>query len=139
MSQDRPSALVLAGAVFVGAALGTAVRAYAAAAWPATPGAWPWTIFVINLAGSVALGMLLGALATSDGQLRRWTVVRAGVGTGVIGGFTTYSTFVVEVVDLVRAGHPWLGGGYALVSVVAGVVCAGVGLSCGQWLAGRAR
>lgn len=102
-------------------------------AWPAGPGAFPWTTFWINVCGSLLLGLLLEAIAESgrDAGWRRG--LRLGVGTGVIGGFTTYSTFSVETVLLLRSGHWLLATGYALASVVTGVVAAMLGVRLVRW------
>ncbi len=125
----RPSFLLLA---LLGGAVGTTVRAWLEGAFPASPGAWPWTTFGINLGGSFLLGLLQEALSRSgpdEGWRRR---VRVGVGTGVIGGFTTYSTFIVEVDLLVRGGSTWTGAAYAVVSVVVGLGCALAGILLAQ-------
>jgi CrcB protein len=119
--------LGLAGVVAVGGAVGTLARWLLESAFAPEPGEWPWTTFWINVGGSLLLGVLLEWLLRSgpDGGPRRG--VRLGVGTGMIGGFTTYSTFVLETVDLARDGHAVLGAAYALVSITLGVVAAGAG------------
>ena len=121
--------------VLVGGAFGTAVRAALESAFPAQPGAWPWTTFAINVSGSFLLGLLLETLSRRgpDAGLRRY--LRLGVGTGVMGGYTTYSTFAVETVRLLGLGGAatFLGIGYALGSVVLGLLAA----SAGMWLAAR--
>ena len=121
--------------VLVGGAFGTAVRAALESAFPAQPGAWPWTTFAINVSGSFLLGLLLETLSRRgpDAGLRRY--LRLGVGTGVMGGYTTYSTFAVETVRLLGLGGAatFLGIGYALGSVVLGLLAA----FAGMWLAAR--
>ena len=120
--------LRLAALVAVGGAVGTSARAALETAFAPEPGAWPWTTFAINVVGSFVLGVLLESLVRSgpdDGWRRR---ARLGLGTGVLGGFTTYSTFALEVDRLVGAGHAVTGVAYALVSVVVGVVAAGAGI-----------
>ena len=119
--------------IFLGAASGTTARSLLEGAWPATPGAFPWTTFSINVCGSLLLGMLLEAIAESgrDAGWRRG--LRLGVGTGVLGGFTTYSTFSVETVLLLRSGHWLLATGYALASVVTGVGAAMLGVRLVRW------
>jgi fluoride exporter len=114
--------------ILIGGMAGTAVRAGLEAAWPPASGQWPWTTFCINITGSLALGALLEFLgAGSDDGWRR--SVRLGVGTGVLGGYTTYSTFSVETVELLRAGQ-WLPGlGYAAASVVGGVAAAAAAIA----------
>jgi len=118
--------------ILLGGAVGTSVRAWLEGAWPAQPGAWPWTTFWINIGGSLLLGLLLEGLAVSgpDAGWRRG--VRLGVGTGVLGGFTTYSTFAVESVERLRDGSWPVGATYALVSVVVGILAAGAGLRLGR-------
>lgn len=119
------------GLVVAGGAVGTAVRAALENEFPAQPGSWPWTTFVINVTGAFLLGTLLGHLtsAGADEGLRR--DVRLGVGTGVMGGFTTYSTFMVEVDSLLRSGHLGTGALYAGVGVLVGLLAAAAGLSLG--------
>ncbi|MDQ7992753.1 MAG: CrcB family protein [Propionicimonas sp.] len=119
--------------VGIGGGLGTLLRWSLESAYPAIPGSWPWATFVINLTGALALGALLEGLAAAGPDTGRRRAVRLGVGTGVLGGYTTYSTFAVESVRLVGAGQGWLALGYALGSVLAGVACA----AAGSWLVRR--
>lgn len=123
-TSTRPDLLIL---VFVGGATGTAVRWALEARFGAPAGSWPWATLAINLTGSFLLGGVLEALAATgpdSGWRRR---VRLGVGTGVLGGFTTYSTFSVETVNLIRAGLAWQGLAYGVASVTAGIVLAFTG------------
>ncbi len=111
----------------LGGMIGTAARASLELAFPAPDGGWPWTTFWINLAGSALLGALLEWLALGDDQGWRRSM-RLGVGTGLIGGFTTYSTFSLETASLFQAGHGGLALGYALSSVILGVAAAAGGI-----------
>ena len=121
--------------VFAGGVLGTAVRAALESALPAQPGGWPWTTFAINVSGSFLLGLLLETLSRRgpDAGLRRY--LRLGLGTGVMGGYTTYSTFAVEAVRLLGlgGGAVFVGLGYALGSVLLGLAAA----FAGMWVATR--
>lgn len=121
--------------VFAGGVLGTAVRAALEAAMPAQPGGWPWATFAINVSGSFLLGLLLETLSRRgpDAGLRRY--LRLGLGTGVMGGYTTYSTFAVETVRLfaLGGGAVFVGLGYALGSVLLGLA----GAFAGMWVATR--
>lgn len=120
--------LVLLGLVFVGGVCGTWVRAELSNRFPDAADAWPWTTFWINVSGAFVLGVLLGLLARlgdDSGWRRR---ARLGVGTGVLGGYTTYSTFAVEVVERQRDSLILLSTGYALASLVCGVLAAAIGL-----------
>ena len=119
--------------VAAGGCAGTLVRAVLEQAWPAAPGRLPTTTLVINVVGALALGLLLGALGERRPRLR------LALGTGVLGGLTTHSTFILESHRLLTSGgdggHPVLGAAYLVGSMVAGLVAAGLGL----WLAGRLR
>lgn len=115
--------------IMLGGALGTAARAGLESALPAAPAALPWTTLAINLAGSYVLGLLLEVLsaAGSDRGARRG--IRLTLGTGILGGFTTYSTFMVETADRLRDGHALIALAYLVGSVVAGLLAAGLGIT----------
>lgn len=89
----------------------------------------PWVTFAINVAGSLLLGVVVGWL---DDRHPR---VRAFLGTGVLGGFTTYSAFAVETALWVST--PMLAFGLAAASVVGGVAGAIAGLFVGRRIADR--
>ena len=130
----RPAVLPpsLIALVFAGGTLGTFIRASLESAFPTAHGAWPWATFWINLTGSLFLGFFLEAMALSgpvEGWRRR---VRLTVGTGITGGYTTYSTFIVESDQLLRGGHGLVGAAYALVSVFLGVLLALCGIVLAQ-------
>jgi len=121
----RPGLLAL---VWWGGAIGTLLRHAIEQAIPVAPGQWPWATFGINVSGSFVLGALLGGLARSGPDHGWRRTARLGVGTGFCGGFTTYSTFIVEVDTLARGGWAATGAAYALVSVVLGVAAALTGM-----------
>lgn len=114
--------------VAAGGFVGTLLRASLAAALPASHSSWPWATFGVNVIGAFALGLLLALVAReSDAGWRRR--VRLGVGTGALGGFTTYSSLAVEIVQRDQA---MLGLVYAVVSVGLGVAAALAGLRVGR-------
>jgi CrcB protein len=119
--------------IFVGAALGTTLRWSLGSAFPSAPGQWPWVTFWINVSGSLLLGALLEGIAESGRDTGWRRGLRLGVGTGVLGGFTTYSAFALETVLLLRSGHWLLAAGYALGSVLTGVLGALVGVRLVRW------
>ena len=117
----RPSLL---GLVALGGTAGTALRHALETAFGAPPGEFPWATFGINVSGALLLGALLEALslAIADGGRRR--ALQLTLGTGLLGGYTTYSTFDVETVTLGRRGEPALAAAYAGASIVAGFLAA---------------
>lgn len=119
---------LLLGTVFLGGACGTAVRSLLEDAFSGPTSSWPWITFAINAIGAFALGFLLEALVRTGEDAGGSRLVRLGVGTGVLGGFTTYSTFMVETTKL-----PWLlAVGYAAASVAVGALAAWVGIRAGR-------
>ena len=122
---EQGSTLLLIGA---GGAVGTALRFTLEGAFPAAGQSWPLATFVINLSGAFLLGVLLEALALL-GQDRGWLRrIRFCVGTGILGGFTTYSTFMVETILLGRGGEYATAFAYTAASLVLGVAGAGAGM-----------
>jgi CrcB protein len=93
-----------------------------------TAGVFPWGTLLVNISGSLALGLLAGA-ATAHALPVSWGLV---VGTGFLGGYTTFSTFVYETFRLLEEGSRLEGALNTLGTVAAGTVAAGLGL----WLGG---
>ncbi|SNR71432.1 fluoride efflux transporter CrcB [Blastococcus mobilis] len=112
---------------YVLAALGGALGALAR--WGLTevlpsPGGWPVATLLVNLTGCFLLGALLAGLATRSSE-PSWA--RPFLGVGVLGGYTTYSAFAVEVVRLADGGALTLAVGYMLLSLVGGIAAVGLG------------
>lgn len=114
--------------VFVGGGMGSACRHgvnLLAARW--LGGGYPWGTFVINVLGALAMGVVveLFALKTSLPPSARLLLT-----TGVIGGFTTFSTYVLEIGLLLERGDAPAALAYALSSLVVGLLAlwAGMGL-----------
>ena len=124
----------LLGLVALGGAIGTGVRAALAAALPSVDGI-SWTILAVNVVGAFCLGLLLESLAHAGPDPGRRRALRLFVGTGVLGGFTTYSTLADDTARLLDVGRWGAGTGYALLSVVLGLVAA----AAGAWIAGVRR
>jgi CrcB protein len=110
--------------VALGGVLGAETR-YALSLWQApAPDQWPVTTWGINVTGSFLLGVLMVALTELTSPHR---LIRLFLGVGVLGGFTTFSTAVVEVDQLVLAGRPWLAVAYLLGTALAALVAVAVG------------
>ncbi|MGL6076375.1 MAG: fluoride efflux transporter CrcB [Fimbriiglobus sp.] len=108
--------------VFAGGGTGAIFRAWVSR-WLAQPDGFPWATLAINVLGSAFLGVL--TVLCKDRPT--WFLL---LGTGFCGGFTTFSTFSVELVRLLESGH-WLSAlGYAGGSVLAGVLAAYVAIKC---------
>jgi CrcB protein len=119
----------------LGGALGALARWAVAEALPHSPGAWPWSTLLINLTGCLLLGALFAVLAA---RVPEPSWVRPFVGVGVLGGYTTYSTFAVEIVDLTRGGAALTAVAYLLLSVVGGVLAVALGAVTARRVVGEA-
>ena len=117
-------------AAALGGALGALARWGLGEAIPHRAGDWPWATLLVNLTGCLVLGVLLALFARHPGH--PW--LRPFLGAGVLGGYTTFSTFGVDAVQLVDGGRWPVAVGYVLVSVVGGVLAAAAGVVLGRSL-----
>ncbi|WP_237205145.1 CrcB family protein [Rothia nasimurium] len=122
--------------VFLGGGAGALVRALLLAAFPVS-GTLPVTVLVVNWVGAFLLALLTGALlaAAPGGVLSaRAEELRLTLGTGFLGGFTTYSTFALALAQLTLDGHWGVAATYALLSLVGGYLLAWAGWQLGgRW------
>lgn len=132
----RPSLIAW---VVAGGAVGSTLRSLIARALPTTPGHWPAATFLVNVTGALLLGLLLELLTRLARSERIRAPLQLGVGTGLIGGYTTYSSFAVETVMLGTGGRIWLAVAYALASVAAGFLAAGAGMLAARRVVGPGR
>lgn len=114
--------------VAVGGGVGAAMRFLLDGAVKARVSAFPLGTLVINVSGSLVLGVLTGA--GQAGALELPTV--AVLGTGMMGGYTTFSTASVETVQLLRSGKPRLAVLNGLGMLVVSVGAAALGLLIGR-------
>lgn len=124
-------------AVAVGGALGTLVRYELALAEPPGTGRFPWATFTVNVVGCFLLGVAATALVEPWPPTR---ILRPFVAVGFCGGLTTFSTWMVESVLLMRDGSAGLAIVYLAVSLVFGflAVALGVLVARGVWHRGVA-
>ncbi|MEU8777426.1 CrcB family protein [Streptomyces sp. NPDC048606] len=112
----EPPVPVLA-AVAAGGAVGAAARYGAGLLWPAEgPGAFPWTTLWINVVGCALIGVLMVLVA--EGDRRAHPLVRPFAGTGVLGGFTTFSAYALDFSRLLDDGAAGRALAYAALTVV---------------------
>ena len=104
--------------VALGGALGSMARFWLAAAVASLTGPqFPWGTLLINVLGSFIIG-LFGALTGSRGAVSVPPDIRIFVMVGICGGFTTFSSFSLQTLELLQSGELVRGGAYILGSVV---------------------
>ena len=132
---NRTDARALA-AVALGGCIGGPVRYVAGEAFPDDPGEFPWTILTVNVLGAALLGVLL-ALILGGAWPRPY--VREFLGVGVLGSFTTFSTWMLQTHDLVDGGRAGLAAAYVGTSLVVGLLAGIAGVVLGRYLIERTR
>jgi CrcB protein len=115
----------------LGGALGALARWGVSLALPGTPGGLPWGTLAVNLAGCLLIGVLLAVLPA---RFSPSTWLRPFLAVGVLGGFTTFSTFAVDVVRLGEAGAWPVALAYVAASVLGGAACVLLGLTAARAL-----
>jgi CrcB protein len=125
--KTRPAWLRLPvlAAVAAGGVLGAPARYELALALPARSGSFPLSTFVINVTGSLVLGALLTLI------VEKWPpteYLRPFAATGVLGAYTTWSTFMVDTDMLLKAGHVLLAVGYVAATLSAGLAAVYLGI-----------
>lgn len=109
--------------VALGGATGSVLR-YLTGRWmtmwlgPVPMGVFPWATLAVNTIGSLAMGLLAGILLRLGGDTDGWRLL---LGVGMLGGFTTFSAFSLEITMLIQRGQVGLAAIYALLSLGLGV------------------
>jgi fluoride exporter len=123
--RGRSAQRVVVVALGLGGVCGALARYGISLALPTTATGFPWATFVINISGSAVLGFLLVVLLEQFPNAR---LARPVIGTGFIGAYTTFSTFMVGAILLVRAGRGETAGLYVVSSLVVGLTAVWVGM-----------
>jgi CrcB protein len=123
------------GAAAAGGVLGAVARWGVGRALPHDAGSWPWATLLVNVTGCAVIGVLLAVLVARF-PTHPW--LRPLLATGVLGGYTTFSTFAVDVVQLADAGAVAEALGYVVASVLGGLLAVVAGLTAGRALLQRA-
>jgi CrcB protein len=111
--------------VAVGGALGALARWGVAELVPHRAGGFPWATVLTNVSGCFLIGVLMVLV------VERWPrrhLVRPFFGTGILGGFTTFSTYTVDIRVLVAAGRPGAAAAYLVGTLAVGLVAVVAGL-----------
>lgn len=112
--------------VAVGGAFGASCRYLLSLAFGVRSDGWPWSTVTINVAGSFLIGVLSGWLLVRGEEGETWRLL---LGTGCLGGFTTFSAFSADTLRLIERGETAAAGAYALGSVLAGLLAVWVGMT----------
>ncbi|MCC5870514.1 MAG: CrcB family protein [Gammaproteobacteria bacterium] len=125
--------------VGLGSLLGGSARvavSWLCAGW--SQGPWPWDLFAVNVTGSFAIG-LFATLCAADGRYPASPGLQQFVIAGVCGGFTTFSVFSLESVDMFQAGQAALAVSHVMASLVAWLLAAWAGVAIASRLNRRDR
>lgn len=124
----RSHSLTLA-TIAAGGFIGTLGRYELSLAWPTLTGHFPAAIFVINTSGAFLIGFLLTLILerfSPPSHVRLFAVV------GILGGWTTMSTFAVQADSLLKDHDPVMMAAYVTISLVAGVIAVAIGMLLGR-------
>jgi CrcB protein len=130
----QPHTARVLAVIAVGGALGGTARYALALAMPTADGAFPWATFWTNVSGCLVLALLMVCL------LDLWPptiYVRPFFGVGFVGAYTTFSTAMIEMDELVAHGHADVAAGYLAASLAASLGAITTGLALGRALVTR--
>jgi CrcB protein len=122
--------------IALGGALGSAARYGVGQLWPTPHGQVPWSTFAVNAVGCFCLGLLM-VWVVDVWPPRRY--VRPFLGVGVLGGFTTFSTYALDTRQLLALEHPLRAGLYVCATLVAGLAAVVLGALAGRGLTRSSR
>jgi CrcB protein len=114
-------------AVGVGGGLGALARYYIAGTIQSAATVFPWGIFIVNITGGLLMGMIVEASAL---KLNLSPELRAFLTVGILGGYTTFSTFSLDSALLLQKGEYAQAAAYVIGSVVLSIVA----LFAGLWI-----
>src|SRR5207244_13495326 len=103
---------------------------------PTPPGHFPWATFLVNVTGCALIGVLM-VLVSEVWPAHR--LLRPFLGVGVLGGFTTFSTYAVEIRDLLRPGTAGVAFGYLAGTVAGALLAVLIGIWATRWSLAAAR
>ena len=118
--------------VMSGGAIGAVLRYGLSRALPVGAAGWPWPTFAANIFGGLCMGILAIWLLRGDSAAEP---LRLFIGVGVLGGFTTFSAFSLEIAQMVQRGQLGMAAAYAVASVLLalGATFAGMAAAKAIW------
>lgn len=116
-------------AVFIGGLAGTGLRLAIDVALPHEDAEFPVSTLLVNLLGALVLGVLVGGIWRRFQRPLWW---KAGIGSGLLGSFTTFSALAASMVTLTEGGAFFPALAYLVVSLVGGLALAAIGLKIGS-------
>jgi fluoride exporter len=120
--------------IAVGGGLGALARFGVTRLLPPAPGRFPWATLLTNIVGCLLIGVLMVLIS------QVWSahpLVRPFLGVGVLGGFTTFSTYAEETRALLAPGTVVLAFGYVVASLACGLLAVAVGMRLTRAVTGR--
>ena len=131
-------------AISAGGVVGALARYAVTAAFPPAPGAFAWATFAVNVSGCLLIGVLMAAITE---VWRAHRLARPFLGVGVLGGYTTFSTHIVEAQQAIQAGEPRTALAYLAATLAAGLAATWAGVqvmraaarACGLDLTGQGK
>ena len=112
--------------VGLGGGVGAMTRYGVSLAMPAPQGAWPWATFMINVTGSLLIGVLAGWVSAKGEAGEPWRLL---LGVGVLGGYTTFSAYSLETLRLIERNDVAGAAAYSVGSVLAGLTAVALGVA----------
>ena len=129
----RPRRWDIALVIAAGGAIGGAARWTMSEAWPTSEQGFPWATFAENVAGCLLLGAVMVFLLDVWAPHR---YARPFLGIGVLGGFTTFSTYTVDTAALLRSGQSLTALTYLFGTVIVGLIATWTGIALARRAAG---
>ena len=111
--------------IAAGAMLGAAARHGVALSWPTAADALPWSTLIVNVTGCLLIGVLMVLIVEARTAHR---LVRPFLGVGVLGGYTTFSTYAVDTTVLFAAGRPAVAVAYLVGTALAALAAVQLGV-----------
>ncbi|HEV7691253.1 MAG TPA: fluoride efflux transporter CrcB [Hyphomonadaceae bacterium] len=112
--------------VGLGGGVGAIARYGVSLAIPAQPTGWPWATFLINVTGSLLMGVVAGWVGAKGEAGEPWRLL---LGVGVLGGYTTFSAYSLETLRLIERNDMAGAAAYSLGSVIAGLAAVAIGVA----------